>query len=72
MLIAAQLERAFILDDGTTEITLPDPEPGWTVAKVRDFYSNIHPILTTATIAGGDYVNDKCCYRFVTTIGTKS
>lgn len=36
-----------------------------------DFYSMTYPELTTATVHGPEWEDDKAVYRFKTTIGVK-
>ena len=41
------------------------------VNEVMDFYSMTYPELTTATVHGPEWEDDKAVYRFKTTIGVK-
>ena len=41
------------------------------IAVSRDFYSMTYPELTTATVHGPEWEEDKAVYRFKTTIGVK-
>lgn len=52
-------------------IDLPDPNPAFTVAQVKDFYSNTYPELINANISGPELIDDKAQYSFTTVIGTK-
>jgi len=71
MLIATQLERTFILKDKGQEITLPDPEPKWSVEAVMNFYANTYPILTTSKVSEPKIQNDTVQYKFESVMGTK-
>jgi len=70
MLLATQLERVFILNNGQ-EIRLTDPEPKWSVEAVMNFYANTYPILTTAKVSAPQTRNDTVEYRFESVMGTK-
>ena len=67
------LKRVFIHEENGQQIPLSDPDPQekFTPEFVREFYSNIYPILTTARIEGPVIKNDKLQYTFVSTMGTK-
>ena len=71
MLLAAQLERIFILKDNGQDIKLPDPEPKWSVESVMNFYGNTYPILTTAKISAPQIKEDTVQYKFESVMGTK-
>lgn len=71
MLLATQLERVFVLKDKGQEIRLTDPEPGWSVEAVLNFYSNTYPILTSAKISAPVIKDDAVEYRFESVMGTK-
>ncbi|WP_431609241.1 PRTRC system protein C [Chryseobacterium sp. 'Rf worker isolate 10'] len=71
MLLATQLERAFIFIEKGQEIKLTDPEPQWSVQAVLNFYSNTYPILTTAKVSAPVIKDDTVQYRFESVIGTK-
>ena len=71
MLLATQLERVFILKDKGQEITLTDPETGWSVEAVMNFYANMYPILTTAKVSAPKIKDDAVEYRFESVMGTK-
>lgn len=63
------IEREFVIETG--EITLSDPNPEMTIEQVQMYYSGMYPQLTTATIQGPEYKNDKNRYIFKSVIGTK-
>lgn len=71
MLLTTHLERVFIIKEGFEDITLPDPEPGWSVERVLSFYSGTYPILITAKIAAPEIKDDTVQYRFESVMGTK-
>jgi PRTRC genetic system protein C len=71
MLLATELERVFILKEKGGEISLPDPEPKWSVQAVLNYYSNIYPILTTSKVSGSEIKDDMVQYRFESVLGTK-
>ena len=48
-----------------------DPNNELSVNEVMDFYSMTYPELTTATVHGPEWEEDKAVYRFKTTIGVK-
>lgn len=48
-----------------------DPDSSLSVNEVMDFYSMTYPELTTATVHGPEWEEDKAVYRFKTTIGVK-
>lgn len=57
--------------DGTT-VTLPDPNPEFSVAEVMQFYSNQYPELTTAMMDEPKIDGTKATYSVKTTVGTKA
>ena len=65
------LHRSFRFKKGSEMIVLADPMPGETPEAVMNYYSNIYPELTTATVHGPIIEDDKAAYEFKTTIGTK-
>lgn len=71
MLLAAQLERVFILKDKGQQIQLNDPEPKWSVDAVMHFYANTYPILTTAKVSEPCIKDDTIQYHFESVMGTK-
>ena len=52
-------------------VRLADPLPTMTLLQVRDFYSNVHPELTSADIEGPELVGDKQIFTFRRAVGTK-
>ena len=48
-----------------------DRNSSLSVNEVMDFYSMTYPELTTATVHGPEWEEDKAVYRFKTTIGVK-
>lgn len=65
------LKRVFKLKKGNTTLTLDDPDSKMTLTEVMDFYSMTYPELTTATVHGPEFEEDRVVYEFKTTIGTK-
>lgn len=63
------VERVFVIE--TDNVTLSDPNPEMTTEQVQVYYSTMYPQLTTATLHGPEYVDDKNRYTFSTIIGTK-
>jgi len=70
-MVTIQLTREFILEEGNSNMTLPDPNPGFTSQEVLDFYSGQYPQLTTATCSGPTISDDKEIYTFSTVLGMK-
>lgn len=65
------IERTFTFKKGSETITLADPNPSDSPDAVMNYYSNMYPELTTATVHGPVIKEDKSVYEFKTTIGTK-
>lgn len=65
------LKREFTFKKDGTNVTLPDPNPEFTVAEVMQFYSGQYPELTTATLDGPKVEGKKAVYSVQTTVGTK-
>ena len=65
------LKRVFILKKGNGTLTLEDPDSRMSLTEVTDFYSMNYPELTTATLHGPEFEEDRAVYHFRTTIGTK-
>jgi PRTRC genetic system protein C len=61
--------RIFIIDRSKVEI--PDPDPSLSPENVMSFYSGLYPELTSATVHGPEYRDDRVVYRFKSVIGTK-
>lgn len=64
---ATLLEREFRYN----AVRLADPAPSMSLPQVRDFYSNVHPELTSADIEGPELVGGKHVYTFRRAVGTK-
>lgn len=65
------LERMFRFNKSGNTVTLTDPGADYTPDQVMNLYSNQYPELTTATVHGPKFENDKAVYEFKTVIGTK-
>lgn len=65
------LDRSFKFKKGSEMIVLADPMPDEMPEAVMNYYSNMYPELTTATVHGPVIENDTAVYEFKTTIGTK-
>lgn len=63
------LQRVFKFKKDSMELVLDDPNSELSVNEVMDFYSMTYPELTTATVHGPEWEDDKAVYRFKTTIG---
>jgi len=50
---------------------LTDPETGWSVEAVMNFYANMYPILTTAKASAPQIKDDAVEYKFESVMGTK-
>ena len=66
-----EILREFSASVAGAEITLPDPNPAFTVGEVMQFYSGKYPELTTANWTGPEIINDKRVYTFSTILGNK-
>lgn len=65
------IKRVFKLKKGNSTLVLEDPDSRMSLTKVTDFYSMNYPELTTATLHGPEFEEDRAVYHFKTTIGTK-
>jgi len=65
------LQREFKFKKDGTDVTLPDPNPDFTVEEVLQFYSGQYPELTTATLEGPKVNGNTAVYSVKTTVGTK-
>jgi PRTRC genetic system protein C len=65
------LKREFTFTKNGTKVTLPDPNPEFSVQDVMDFYSTQYPELTTATMDGPKIEGKSAVYSVKTTVGTK-
>lgn len=63
------VERVFRIEK--TDIELNDIDAEMSLEDVMGFYSTIYPQLTTASVQGPDFEDDKAVYTFKTTLGTK-
>lgn len=70
-LVINEMTRSFTFKKGNEKITLADPNPNDTPEMVMNYYSNMYPELTTATVHGPKINEDIAEYEFKTTIGTK-
>lgn len=65
------IKRVFKLKKGNSTLVLEDPDSRMSLTEVTDFYSMNYPELTTATMHGPEFEEDRAVYHFKTTIGTK-
>ena len=65
------IKRVFKLKKGNSTLVLEDPDSRMSLTEVTDFYSMNYPELTTATLQGPEFEEDRAVYHFKTTIGTK-
>lgn len=65
------LKREFTFKKDGTLVTLPDPNPEFSVNEVMQFYSGQYPELTTATFDNPKVEGNKAVYSVRTTVGTK-
>ena len=65
------IKRVFKLKKGNSTLVLEDPDSRMSLTEVTDFYSMNYPELTTATLHGPEFGEDRAVYHFKTTIGTK-
>ncbi len=70
-LIVNPLERVFKFSHNGTPITLTDPDPERTPEQIMNLFANQYSSLTTASIHGPTFDNDKIVYEFKTTMGVK-
>ena len=66
-----ELSRVFLHNENGQDIRLADPGVDFSKDEVRNFYSNLYPILTTAKIRGPEIKNDEVVYIFESSMGTK-
>lgn len=66
-----KLKREFKFKKDGTTVTLPDPNPEFSLNEVMQFYSGQYPELTTATMDGPKTEGNAAVYSVKTTIGTK-
>ena len=65
------LQRIFKMKKNSTEMELADPDSNMSPSEGMHVYSMTYPELTTATVHGPEWEEDKAVYRFKTTIGVK-
>ena len=65
------LKRTFKFKKDGKQVELADPNPEFSASEVMNYYSTMHPELTTSTIDGPKVENDIAVYEFKTTVGTK-
>jgi PRTRC genetic system protein C len=65
----SNLTRTFSFTKNGKEISLPDPNPEFSVAEVMKFYSGQYPELTNGFIEGPKVKNDKAVYSMTTKAG---
>ena len=65
------IKRVFKLKKENSTLVLEDPDSRMSLTEVTDFYSMNYPELTTATLHGPEFEEDRAVYHFKTTIGTK-
>ena len=70
-LVATELKREFKFKKDGTLVTLPDPNPEYSIEEVIQFYSGQYPELTTATLDGPKVEGKTAVYSVKTTVGTK-
>jgi len=71
MLLVNNLGRVFMHTEKGTDIELSDPSESLSPEAVLNFYAQTYPVLTTAKIEAPVIMNDKLCFKFVSTVGTK-
>lgn len=52
-------------------VVLPDPNQGFSLSQVRDFYATVYAEITSADIEGPEQVGAKAIYKFRRAVGTK-
>lgn len=62
-----KMAREFVFDD----VTLPDPNPDFTVDQVREMYIPQYPEMTNASVVGPEAHNGRMRYRFQRAVGAK-
>lgn len=66
------LKREFTFKKDGTTVTLPDPNPDYSVEEVMQFYGGQYPELTTATLDEPKIEGNRATYKVRTTVGTKA
>lgn len=70
-LVAKALEREFKFEKNGTTVTLPDPNPDYTIEEVMQYYSGQYPELTTAKLEEPKVEGSKVIHRVRQSVGTK-
>lgn len=70
-IVATHLKREFKFKKDGTTVTLPDPNPEFSVEEVLQFYSGQYPELTTASFDQPKVDGKTAVYSVKTTVGTK-
>lgn len=65
------LEREFKFEKDGNTVTLPDPNPDFSIEEVMQYYSPQYPELTTASFEEPELKGSKVIHRVRTTVGTK-
>lgn len=55
------IKRVFKLKKGNSTLVLEDPDSKMSLTEVTDFYSMNYPELTTATLHGPEFEEDRPC-----------
>lgn len=63
------LKREFKFSKNGTTVTLPDPNPQFTVNDVVKFYAGQYPELTNGLLEGPKIESDKAVYTVTTKAG---
>ena len=66
-----RLKRVFLHKENGQEIKLTDPNEGFTIADVQNFFAVTYPVLNNAKVTGPEVKDDELQYRFESTMGTK-
>lgn len=56
------IKRVFKLKKGNSTLVLEDPDSRMSLTEVTDFYSMNYPELTTATLHGPEFEEDRAVY----------
>jgi PRTRC genetic system protein C len=65
------LEREFKFEKDGKPVTLPDPNPDYSIEEVMQYYSTTYPELTTAKFDEPKVEGSKVIHKVRTTVGTK-
>ena len=66
-----QLKRKFKIKTGSSEKTLPDPNPKMSPLEVKDFYSLQYPEVLNSNITNENIENDELIIEFSSKFGGK-